>query len=146
MLTWVRCYVAYPLSLRHLEEMMLERAVSVDHSTVHRRTIKPVPVIEKAFRAPKRASQQKLAHETYMKVKKRMDIPLRAVDKAGYTVDFLFRAERGRIAARRFFENALARNGTPETVTMTKVPQTTPRCRRSMLGSRHLSRFANRNI
>jgi putative transposase len=32
MLTCVRWYVAYPLSLRHLEEMMSERAVSVDHS------------------------------------------------------------------------------------------------------------------
>ena len=32
----VRWYVAYPLSLRHLEEMMAERGISVDHSTVHR--------------------------------------------------------------------------------------------------------------
>jgi transposase-like protein len=40
MLTCVRWYVAYPLSLRHLEEMMSERAVSVDHSTVHRWAIK----------------------------------------------------------------------------------------------------------
>ena len=29
MLTCVRWYVAYPLSLRHLEEMMAERGVSV---------------------------------------------------------------------------------------------------------------------
>jgi transposase-like protein len=33
-LTCVRWYVAYPLSLRHLEEMMAERGTSVDHSTV----------------------------------------------------------------------------------------------------------------
>ncbi|MGF6937265.1 transposase-like protein [Paraburkholderia sp. UCT70] len=32
-LTCVRWYVAYPLSLRHLEDMMAERGVSVDHST-----------------------------------------------------------------------------------------------------------------
>jgi len=36
MLTCVRWYVAYPLSLRHLEQMMGERGISVDHSTVHR--------------------------------------------------------------------------------------------------------------
>jgi transposase-like protein len=36
MLTYVRWYVAYPLSLRHREEMMSERSVSVDHSTPHR--------------------------------------------------------------------------------------------------------------
>ena len=36
MLTCVRWYVAYPLSLRHVEEMMAERGLEVDHSTVHR--------------------------------------------------------------------------------------------------------------
>lgn len=35
-LVCVRWYAAYPLSLRHLEEMMLERGVHVDHATVHR--------------------------------------------------------------------------------------------------------------
>jgi transposase-like protein len=49
-LTCVRWYVAYPLSLRHLEEMMAERGISVDHSTVHRWGIKLLPVMEKAFR------------------------------------------------------------------------------------------------
>jgi transposase-like protein len=32
----VRWYVAYSLSLRNLEEMMAERDICVDHSTVHR--------------------------------------------------------------------------------------------------------------
>ena len=36
MLVCVRCYVAYPLSLRHIEQMMAERGVSVDHATIHR--------------------------------------------------------------------------------------------------------------
>jgi hypothetical protein len=31
MLRCVRWYVAYPLSLRHLEEMMSERGIAVDH-------------------------------------------------------------------------------------------------------------------
>lgn len=31
MLTCVRWYVAYPLSLRHIEELMHERGVFVDH-------------------------------------------------------------------------------------------------------------------
>ena len=50
MLTCVRWYVAYPLSLRHLEEMMAERGVSVDHATVHRWAIKIVPVLAAVFR------------------------------------------------------------------------------------------------
>ena len=52
-LTCVRWYVAYPLSLRHLEEMMAERGTSVDHSTVHRWALKLLPVLEKAFRRRK---------------------------------------------------------------------------------------------
>jgi Bacterial extracellular solute-binding proteins, family 3 len=34
MLTCVRWYIAYPLSYRHIEELMQERGVSVDHTTV----------------------------------------------------------------------------------------------------------------
>ncbi len=50
----VRWYSAYPLSLRNLEEMMAERGISVDHSTVHRWAIKLLPVLEKQFRRSKR--------------------------------------------------------------------------------------------
>jgi putative transposase len=121
MLTCVRWYVAYPLSLRHLEEMMLERAVSLDHSTVHRWAIKLLPVLEKAFQPRKRAvGRSWRMDETYIKVKGEWKYLYRAVDKAGDTVDFLFRAKRDKAAARRYFENALARNGIPQTVTIDK--------------------------
>ncbi len=50
----VRWYVAYPLSLRHLEQMMADRGIEVDHSSVHRWVIKLVPLFEKAFRRHKR--------------------------------------------------------------------------------------------
>ena len=54
MLMCVRWYVAYGLSVRNLEEMMAERGIEVDHSTVHRWAIKLLPVFEKAFRRRKR--------------------------------------------------------------------------------------------
>ena len=54
MLTRVRWYAAYPLSLRHVEEMMAERGVAVDHATVHRWAIKILPVLATAFRRHKR--------------------------------------------------------------------------------------------
>ena len=50
----VRGYVAYSLSLRNLEEMMVERGIEVDHSSVHRWVIELVPLFEKAFRRNKR--------------------------------------------------------------------------------------------
>ncbi|MDQ3230492.1 MAG: IS6 family transposase, partial [Pseudobdellovibrionaceae bacterium] len=35
-LTSIRWYLSYKLSTRDLEEMMAERGVEVDHSTIHR--------------------------------------------------------------------------------------------------------------
>ena len=35
-LVCIRWYVAYPLSYRHIEEMMAERGVLVDHSSINR--------------------------------------------------------------------------------------------------------------
>ena len=53
-LVCIRWYVAYPLSYRHLEEMMEERGVSVDHSSINRWAIRFMPLIEKAARKHKR--------------------------------------------------------------------------------------------
>jgi putative transposase len=86
----VRWYVAYGLSLRNLEEMMAERGIDVDHSTVHRWAIKLLPVLEKAFRRRKRAvGTSWRVDETYIKVKGQWKYLYRAVDKAGDTIDFL---------------------------------------------------------
>ncbi|MEM5341273.1 IS6 family transposase [Paraburkholderia azotifigens] len=120
-LTCVRWYVAYPLSLRHLEEMRAERDVSVDHSTVHRWALKLSPALEKAFRRHKCAvGQSWRVDQTYIKVKGQWKYLYRAVDKAGNTIDFLLRAHRDKAAARQYFEKSIAQNGEPETVTIDK--------------------------
>ncbi len=121
MLLCVRWYVAYSLSLRNLEEMLAERDIDVDHSTVHRWVIKLVPLFEKTFRKYKRpVGKSWRVDETYIKVKGSWKYLYRAVDKAGNTIDFLFRARRDMPAARRFFEKAIGQNGLPETVTIDK--------------------------
>jgi transposase-like protein len=121
MLVCVRWYVAYPLSLRNLEEMMAERGIAVDHSTVHRWAIKLLPVLEKAFRRCKHpVGKSWRVDETYVKVKGQWKYLYRAVDKAGDTVDFLLRARRDKEAARRYFEKAIDQNGAPDTVTIDK--------------------------
>ena len=45
MRTCGRWCATYPLSLRHIEEMMQERGVFVDRATVHRWAIKTLPVL-----------------------------------------------------------------------------------------------------
>ncbi len=58
MLLCVRWYLAYSLSLRNLEEMIAERAIGVDHSTVHRWVIKFGAVVRKDVSEPWQCPQQ----------------------------------------------------------------------------------------
>ena len=117
----VRWYVAYPISYRQLEEMMQERGVSVDHSTLHRWVVKYAPAIEKQFRARKRpVGSSWRMDETYVRVKGEWKYLYRAVDKAGQTVDFLLTAKRDRAAAKRFLHKAIRHQGTPEKITIDK--------------------------
>jgi transposase-like protein len=121
MLTCVRWYVAYPLSLRNLEEMMAERGVAVDHATVHRWALKIVPVLAKVFRSRKRpVGSSWRVDETYIKVGGRWKYLYRAVDRLGCTVDFLLTAHRDIAAARRFFERAIDQHDVPEKITIDK--------------------------
>ena len=120
-LVCIRWYVAYPLSYRHLEEMMAERGVSVDHSSINRWAIRFLPLIEKVARKHKRrVGASWRMDETYIKVKGVWKYLYRAVDKQGKTVDFLLTAKRDMAAAKRFFGKAMQTNGDLEKVAMDK--------------------------
>ncbi|MHA3462591.1 IS6 family transposase [Yersinia enterocolitica] len=117
----VRWYLAYALSLRNLEEMMAERGIVVDHSTLHRWVIRLVPLLDKAFRRHKRAVGHRWRmDETYIKVKGQWKYLYRAVDNAGQTIDFLLTAKRDAAAALRFFHKAIRHHGEPKVVTIDK--------------------------
>jgi transposase-like protein len=119
MLTCVRWYVSYPLSFRHLEEMMEERGVVVDHATIHRWAIKIVPVLAAVFRRCKRPlGTSWRMDETYIKVHGQWKYLYRAVARDGDTIDFLLRAKRDKAAARRFLEQAIALHGEPHKITI----------------------------
>ena len=87
--SWARWYVAYPLSTRHIEELMEERGVHVDHSTINRWVIKYSPQLEEAFHCRKRAVWVSWRmDETYIKVKGQWRYLYRAVDKHGRPLTF----------------------------------------------------------
>jgi len=112
---------AYPLSLRHFEEMMAERGVIVDHTTVLRWSIKMLPILAAAMRRRKRpVGPSWRMDETYVKIGGQWKYLYRAVDRAGQTIDFLLRAHRDYAAARRFFERAIDLHGVPEKITIDK--------------------------
>jgi putative transposase len=121
MLTCVRWYVACPLSLRHIEELMAERGVVVDHATVHRWSLKILPVLAKVFRHRKRSvGVSWRMDETYVKVRGHWRYLYRAVDRDGDTADFLLTARRDEAAARRFLKRAIDQHGEPKTITIDK--------------------------
>lgn len=63
-------YAAYPLSYRHLEQMMEERGVSVRHSTINRWAIHFLPVIGKLSRKHKsKVGICSRMNETYIKAR-----------------------------------------------------------------------------
>ena len=118
-LTCVRWYVAYPLSYRHVEELMQERGVSVDHTTVNRWVVKYSPPLEAAFHRRKRPVWLSWRlDETYIRVKGAWKYLYRAVDKHGHTIDFLLTEQRDEPAATRFLTKAICRHGAPEKITM----------------------------
>src|SRR5262245_30625047 len=115
----VRWYVAYPLSYRHVEELMEERGVPVDHATIQRWVVKYSPLLEEAFhrrKCPVWVSWR--MDETYIKVKGEWRYLYRAVDKQGQTIDFLLTEHRDTEAALQFLKKAIRRNGLPTTITI----------------------------
>ena len=121
MLVCVRWYASYPLNLRQIEEMMAERGVVVDHATIHRWSIKMLPVLAAVFCRRKRTvGASRRMDETYVKISCEWKYLYRAVDRAGHTIGFLLRAHRNLAAARRFFERAIERHNVSEKITIDK--------------------------
>jgi transposase-like protein len=115
----VRWYLAYPLSYRHIEELMEERGVLLDHATIQRWVVKYSPQLEEAFHRCKRPVWVSWRmDETYIKSKGQWYYLYRAVDKTGQTIDFLLTEQRDEQAAKRFLTKAIRRHGVPEKITI----------------------------
>src|SRR3546814_1777679 len=91
----VRWYCRYPISYRDLEEMLAERGISVDHTTIYRWVQCYAPEMEKRLRWFWRRGFDPSwrLDETYVKVRGKWTYLYRAVDKRGDTIDFYLRSE-----------------------------------------------------
>lgn len=99
----IRYYLSYKLSYREIAEILAERGVTVDHSTLNRWVIKYAPLLEHKARQRKKpiASSWRM-DETYASVKGQWKYYYRAVDKHGNVIDFLLCDRRDEKAARAF--------------------------------------------
>ena len=115
----VRWYVAYPLSYRHVEALLEERGVPIDHATIQRWVVQYSPLLEAAFHRHKRPVWVSWRmDETSIKVKGQWRSLYGAVDTMGQTIDFLLTKERDEQAAKRFLTKAIRRHGVPEKITI----------------------------
>ena len=119
----VRWYLRYALSYRDVEELLRERGVSVDHTTVFRWVQRYAPELDKRCRPHLMETNDSYrVDETYIKIKKKWYYLYRAVDSKGNTIDFFLSKTRNATAAERFFRKALrARHtATPRVITVDK--------------------------
>ena len=104
----VRWYCKYGISYRDLAEMMQERGVKVDPSTLFRWVQRYAPEIEKRIRPYRgRRSGSWRVDETYVRVGGNWKYLFRAVDKHGRLIGFMLSDRRTANAAYRFLRKAL---------------------------------------
>jgi transposase-like protein len=104
----VRWCCKYGISYRDLAEMMRERGVEVDPSTIFRWVQQYAPEIEKRVRRYQgHRSGSWRVDETYVRVGGRWKYLFRAVDKQGKLIDFMLADWRNTRAAYRFLRKAV---------------------------------------
>jgi transposase-like protein len=114
----VRWYLRYSLSYRDLEEMLAERGLTVEHTTIYRWVQRYAPTLEKKCRTRlKTTNDSWRVDETYVRVKGQWMYLYRAVDSDGATVEFMLSPTRDAVSIKRFFRKALrARHTVPPRV------------------------------
>jgi IS6 family transposase len=104
----VRWYCKYGISYRDLAEMMEERGVAVDPSTIFRWVQRYAPEIEKRVRQYQgHRSGSWRVDETYVRVGGRWKYLFRAVDKFGRLIASMLAERRDTGVAYRFLRKAL---------------------------------------
>jgi transposase, IS6 family len=104
----VRWYLRYSLSLRDVEELLAERGLEADHTTIWRWVQRYGPELEQRLRRHlKPTNKSWRVDETYIRVKGDWCYLYRAVDSTGATIDFVLSAVRDAATAKRLFCKAL---------------------------------------
>jgi transposase-like protein len=109
----VRWHLRFSLTYRDLEELMTERGLSVDHTTIWRWLQRYAPELNRRVRRElKRTGSSWRVDETYVRVAGRWTYLYRAVDSTGATLDF-YLSETRDAAAKRFLAKVLAADHHP---------------------------------
>jgi transposase-like protein len=120
----VRWYLRFALSYRDVEELLAERGIEVDHTTIYRWVQRFTPLLAEVARPCRHAVGDRWqVDETYVKVAGLWRYVYRAIDQFGQVIDVFVSTRRNMSAARRFFEWAIGTtNVTPIEVVTDGAP------------------------
>ena len=111
----VRWYLRYSLSLRDVEELLTERGLAADHTTIWRWVQRYGAELEQRLRRHlKPTNKSWRVDETYIRVQGRWCYLYRAIDSSGVTIDFLLSAVRDADTAKGLFRKALSDPAHPQ--------------------------------
>ena len=119
----VRWYLSYSLSYRDIEELMLERGIYVDHSTIQRWVQKYSIELEELFRKKHKRKEPYVSwriDETYIKIKGVWFYLYRAVDKHGDTLEFMLSEHSDEESAFHFLRKCIGNHDLPKKITIDK--------------------------
>jgi len=145
----VRWYLRFALSYRDVEELLAERGIDVDHTTIYRWVQRFTPLLAEAARPCRHAVGDRWqVDETYVKVAGRWRSIYRAIDQFGQVVDVFVSPRRDLRAARRCFERAIGTTRTmPSEVVTDRAPTYRVVLEESLPAAWHdTERYANNRV
>jgi transposase-like protein len=145
----VRWYLRFSLSYRDVEELLAERGVEVDHTTIYRWVQRFTPLLAEAARPCRHAVGTRWeVDETYVKVAGPWRYVYRAIDQFGQVIDIFVSPRRDARAARRFFEHAIGTTKVTPTEVVTDKAATYPVVFDELLPAawHRTERYANNHI
>jgi putative transposase len=117
-------YFRFPLSLRLVEEMLLERGIVVSYKTVRRQALKFGPAYARRLRR-KRPNRRDIWHldEVVVTISGQKHWLWRAVDQDGYGLDEIVQDRRDTKAAQRLLTRLMKKQGiAPKRIITDKLP------------------------
>lgn len=123
----VMMYIRYPLSLRHVEDILHERGIDISYETVRAWWNRFGPIFAAEIRnkraAGMRSAPQWRWHldEVFVKINGETHYLWRAVDHEGEVLETFVTKRRDRKAALKFLKKAMKRYGEPRVIVTDKL-------------------------
>jgi putative transposase len=119
----VMMYVRFPLSLRNVEDLLVERGIDVSHETVRFWWNRFGPMFAAEIRRKRVERMRAFTHwrwhldEVYVKINGEMHYLWRAVDHEGEVLESFATKDRDKAAALKFIKKLMKRHGSAKAIT-----------------------------